>query len=94
MNIFQLAFSDLSATTTGAVSEQLSRTFGEDNIYHAGNGLFFIAHSSIQLPKEIVEKMGENLTAGTLGNFVVTPVSAYWGFHNQSLWSWLATKGL
>ena len=58
--------------------------------YKIGPGQFVVSSSKFT-PQGVTTALGgEN---GAYGSLIVMVVTAYWGYHDQSLWEWLVKQG-
>lgn len=94
MSVFFLVMknNDLSAAEAETIHQRLIDKLGADNVYKLSGGQFMFSHDEMFMPEQVAEFLGKDLRNGELGSYILVPVSAYWGFHDNSLWSWIAGK--
>lgn len=53
---------------------------------------WLVSDNASTLPKELSDKL--RLAEGDQGSLLVTRVDAYWGWHDNDVWSWLQERGI
>ncbi|WP_337878779.1 hypothetical protein [Rheinheimera sp.] len=71
---------------------RLIEKFGVENLYSISPSQHLMAHNELFMPQQIADFIGEDFSKGSNGPYLLVPVSAYWGYHDNALWSWLAGK--
>jgi hypothetical protein len=82
----------LSLAEDSAIHQRLVEKMGAENVYKLNSGQYMFSHTELLMPEQVAEFLGMDLRNGQLGSYILVPVSAYWGFHDNSLWSWIAGK--
>lgn len=76
------------------IQSKLNSTYNQDNVKKICEGQYLIASNEILVPEGIADTLGEDFGKGSMGSFIIVPVTAYWGFHDRSIWAWLTEKGI
>ena len=85
MTTFAIIAQEENAGLTAAVQGVFARNF-----YKFGPGQFVVSTSQFTAQGVTTALGAEN---GQHGSVVVFAVDTFWGYHDEELWTWFATKG-
>lgn len=94
MAVFLLSMKNaqISQADFDGLRDLLHSKFGEPNVYTASPAQIFLLSPDIFMPQQLAEFIGSEFSEGKYGSYILVPVNAYWGYHDSSLWNWLAGK--
>lgn len=95
MSVFLLVLKEpADSSNAKSLLVKASTLFGQDNVKEICPGQILISSEKIFMPDGIADTLGEDFSKGVFGSYILVPVTAYWGYHDRSIWGWLKEKGL
>lgn len=82
-------FAILATTASPALASAVTREFPNDSLEYAP-GQFVVSADKLG-SQDVARRLG--VADGSLGEVVVFTTVGHWGFHENLLWEWLATRG-
>lgn len=94
MAVFFLSMKNaqISQADFDELRDLLINKFGEANVFIASTNQIFLSSSEIFMPQQLAEFIGSDFSGGKFGSYILVPVNAYWGYHDNALWNWFAGK--
>lgn len=73
-----------------ALNQKLNSVF-PNRTRDLGAGAFLISVPQVMTSKDVGTAI--DLGEGQFGSYIITPVPAYWGYADRSIWEWITIMG-